>query len=77
MKKASQLAALFGAAVMGVAATGCNTIEGFGRDLQAAGSLIAGTPKDEKKAPATATSSSSSSAAPAPAAAPPPAPQRR
>jgi predicted small secreted protein len=81
MKKASQVAALFGAASIGLLGAGCNTIEGFGKDLQAAGAMIAGAPKDEKKAPSAPTSVSSASPAPAPApapaASPPPAPQRR
>jgi predicted small secreted protein len=83
MKKASQVAALFGAASIGLLGAGCNTIEGFGKDLQAAGAMIAGTPKDEKKAPSASASSASpapapaAAPAPAPAASPPPAPQRR
>lgn len=59
MKTSAKIAVLFGAASL---LTACNTMEGFGKDLQAAGEKISGgASKDEKK---------SSSPAPAPAAAP-------
>ena len=48
MKTSAKLAALFGAASL---LAGCNTVEGLGKDLKAAGEKIPGSAsKDEKKA---------------------------
>lgn len=56
MRTTAKIAVLFGAASLLAA---CNTVEGFGKDLQAAGEKISGSAsKDEKK---------SSTPAPAPA----------
>ena len=79
MKSTLKIAALFGAATLGLAVTGCNTIEGFGKDLISAGTVISGN-KDEKKAQQAQTPQPVATPAPAPAAAAPapaPAPQRR
>lgn len=89
MKPSTKMMALFGSAAVGIAVSGCNTIEGFGRDLTAAGTAITGAvSKDDKKAPQAPQPSAPAPApvqaqAPAPAPAPvmapapAPAPQRR
>lgn len=78
MKSTVKIASLFSAAALGLAATGCNTLEGFGKDLTAAGTALSGAAaKDEKKSPQAVTPPAPAPA-PAPAAAgPAPAPQRR
>jgi predicted small secreted protein len=81
MKTSVKLLAIFGVAAI---AAGCNTVRGFGEDLQAAGGMIAtGGKKDDKKgtpaaaaAPAPAPAAVAPAPAPAPAAAPAPAPQQ-
>jgi predicted small secreted protein len=65
MKKVMSIAALFGASV---ALAGCNTMEGFGKDLQAAGTAISGSGKTQEPA-----KTDSTKRAPAPAPAPAPA----
>jgi predicted small secreted protein len=75
MKSNVKLAAIFGCAAIGLAVTGCNTIEGFGKDLISAGTALSGS-KDEKKAQQ-ANTPQPVAPAPATAAAPAPAPQRR
>lgn len=79
MKSTSKIAALFGAATLGLAVSGCNTLEGFGKDLTAAGTALSGAAgKDEKKAQqATPAPVQAPAPAPAPAPGPAPAPQRR
>ena len=80
MKRTVNFASLFGAATIALASTGCNTLEGFGKDLISAGTALSGS-KDEKKAQQVTSPQPIAVPAPAPATAaapaPAPAPQRR
>jgi predicted small secreted protein len=74
MKTTLKIAALFSAATLVV---GCNTMRGFGEDLQAAGGAISGTAKRDEKKSAPASATAAPAPAPAPATSgPAPAPQQ-
>lgn len=65
---------ILSAVLLSVGLVGCNTLEGFGKDLTEAGNALSGAAsKDDKKAQPAAAPASTSSSSSAPA----PAPQRR
>ncbi len=79
MKPIVKLVSLISVVVWGAGLVGCNTLDGFGKDLTVAGTALSGAvSKDDKKTqPQTTQPTTSTSAPQTTSTGPAPAPQRR